>query len=392
MTASRLRPDPSWLRLSWFYTAYFAVIGVLLPYWPVWLTDQGLSPVAVGTVLAVGFWIKPVAQPVVAALADSRGALRGAAILMAAASIAAFAGYAVFDGLPAYLLLAALAGATFQTILPLAEALALAETKARGLDFGRIRIGGSVAFVLAALAGGALIERFGSGVVLVLVLAGLAATVSACVALPRRTGVERAPWSWRRVADLVVDRRFLLFVAAAGLIQASHGVYYGFGTVIWRDLGFSESLIGGLWTVGVVAEIALFWWAGRMGRLGTATGLMALGALGALVRWPLMPLADTPALAGALQLLHGLTFGAAYLGAMRYLQETARPGLEATAQALYSALVSGAIMGLVMPASGLLYERLGIYAYPAMGGLGVLSLCAILALARVTSRGRPPPA
>ena len=59
------------------------------------------------------------------------------------------------------------------------------------------------------------------------------------------------------LAGFAGDRRFWVFVISAALLQASHQLYYGFGTLYWRGLGFSDTVIGGLWAEGVVAEILL---------------------------------------------------------------------------------------------------------------------------------------
>lgn len=375
--------DPTAIRLALFYTAYFAVTGVTLPYWPAWLQSRGLEPVTIGAVLSVGFWIKLVAHPAMAAIADATGALRGMTVLLAAVALVVYGAFALADSPWEYLALAALAGLSFQTIMPLGEALALAEIKARGLDYGRIRIWGSASFMAAAALGGWAIDHFRAGIVLPLVLAAIAGLVVAGCALPRRRVEARRAWSWAAAGRLVFNRRYLVFVVAAGCVQASHSVFYGFGTIAWRKLGFDDTVIGVLWTLGVLAEIVLFWVAGKLGRLGNAPILLAIAGIGAIVRWPLMAVADTVAMAAALQTLHALTFGAAHLGAMRFLQDNAPAGLEATAQALYYALVTGVLMGTFMPLAGLLYEHVGMDAYYAMGGLGLVTLVAAGALARL---------
>ncbi|NQW09119.1 MAG: MFS transporter [Alphaproteobacteria bacterium] len=382
MISSLRRIDPTAARLSLFYAAYFAVMGIMLPYWTVWLEGRGLSPVAIGMVLAVTFWVKLIAHPLMAGIADAYAAVRGMTILLSCVGLLVFAGFAWAAPLWSYLTLAVLAALTIQTVLPLGESIAQAEVKARGLDYGRVRTWGSIAFVAAAAFGGWALERVGTGIIHPLVLVSLAGVIVAAIALPRRAATTRRRWSWTAVVVLVLQRRFLIFVAAAGLVQASHGVYYAFGTIAWRGLGFGETVIGGLWVVGVVAEIALFWVAGRLGRLGTAQALLILGAVGALVRWPLTALADTPWEIAPLQVLHALTFGAAHLGAMRFLRETAPEGMEATAQALYYALVGGVIMGLAMPVAGWLYARFGLDAYHAMGVFGLVAAGLCLGLRR----------
>src|SRR3546814_11668186 len=104
----------------------------------------------------------------------------------------------------------------------------------------------------------------------------------------------RRPWSWAAAGRMVADRRFLAFVAAAGSAQASHSVFYGFGTIAWRRIGFDDTVIGMLWTLGVVAEIVLFWTAGRPGRFGRPPFLPALPGIGVILRGPLTALAHPP--------------------------------------------------------------------------------------------------
>ena len=371
---------PIALRLAFFYAAYFTVIGITLPYWPAWLEGRGLTPVEIGVVLAVGFWVKLAAHPLMAGVADATGAIKRTTIALAATATAVFAGFWLAEPFWSFVALAVLLGFTFQTVLPLGEALALSEIKQRGLDYGVIRIWGSVTFIVAAFAAGAAAERAGDGIILALIIGSMVLLLVSCLVLPTRPARARKAWSWLAAARLLGDRRYLVFVAAAGAIQASHAVFYGFGTIAWRAQGFGETAIGVLWAIGVVAEILVFALAARLGRFGTAPMLLALGALGAIIRWPLTAVTEEYLVVAALQMLHGLTFGAAHLGAMRHLQDNAPEGLEATAQAFYYALVGGVIMGAAMPAAGVLYEAWGQAAYLAMGGLGVAGLAAALLL------------
>ena len=77
---------------------------------------------------------------------------------------------------------------------------------------------------------------------------------------------------------------------AAGLIQVSHAVYYGFATLHWRAVGYSAGAIGWLWAEGVLAEIAAVRGAGTLLRRLEPARLLALaGALTAL-RWGLSAL------------------------------------------------------------------------------------------------------
>ena len=176
------------------------------------------------------------------------------------------------------------------------------------------------------------------------------------------------------------DPRFWIFVATASALQASHQVYYGFGSLYWRSLGFSQTTIGWLWAEGVIAEILLFW-QGRSLLLGLGPiGLMALGGLAGIIRWSLAGLVvSLPAIA-ALQLLHALTFAASYLGAMHFLLRAVPPSAAASAQTIYAAVSSGLGGGLVMMAAGALYAGYGGRAYLFMAVLSAAGLAGTLQL------------
>ena len=141
--------------------------------------------------------------------------------------------------------------------------------------------------------------------------------------------------------DLVRAPLFLWFLLAASLIQASHALYYSFGTLNWRAQGIPDGAIGMLWSVGVVAEVALFAVSGRViAYCGTARLLMLAG-LAASLRWGVMAL-DPPLWPTALlQTLHAMSFGAAHLAAIHFLTHAVPEDRAATAQGVYAAIVAG---------------------------------------------------
>ena len=176
-----------------------------------------------------------------------------------------------------------------------------------------------------------------------------------------------------------------MFAATASALQASHQVYYGFGSLYWRSLGFSPTTIGWLWAEGVVAEILLFWQGRRLLlRLGPV-GLMALGGVAGVVRWSLAALAVSLWAVSALQLLHALTFGPA-IRAMHFLSRSVPPAAAARAQTIYAAISSGAGGGLVMIAAGGLDAAFGGHAYLSMAALSAAGLLGTLRLQRGPAR------
>jgi MFS transporter, PPP family, 3-phenylpropionic acid transporter len=186
---------------------------------------------------------------------------------------------------------------------------------------------------------------------------------------------------------MAADRRFWWFVAAAAAIQASHQVYYGFGTLYWRSLGFSDAVIGCLWAEGVVAEIVLFWQGGRLLARFGPLGLMAVGGAAGILRWGVAGVLPGLLPAAVLQLLHALTFGATHLGAMNYLSRTVPPGAAASAQALYSGSSAGIGSGVVMLGAGALYANYGGRAYLFMALLSAVGCLGVVRLGRTAPAG-----
>ncbi len=254
-------------RLAFYYAAMFSLGGVQLPFWPAWLAGRGLAAGEIGAVLALGQWIKLVANPLAGAAADRHAAPQR---VMLALSLGAAAGYALLlpaQGFTALLLRGTLTAACLSALQPLGDHVALAAAAAGRLDYGRVRLWGSLGFILATLLAGRLIAARGAASVAPLLVATAVLIVLACAGLPAARGGGPALHrpSWRGLAR----PSFLAFLAAASLIQGSHAVYYGFGTLYWQHLGIGDGTIALLWAEGVVAEVLLFYWnAPLLRRLG----------------------------------------------------------------------------------------------------------------------------
>jgi MFS transporter, PPP family, 3-phenylpropionic acid transporter len=397
---SWLRHSGQIARLSVFNAALFLVIGIQLPFWPVWLSGHGLDAEEIAAVFAAAIWAKVVATPAIGALADRIGRRR--TVMAGLAGIACIFYLALWPvtGFWPLLGLNLAAGVAQSALLPLGDAVTLAAVRERGLDYGRIRVWGSLSFVFASVGGGAALAVMPAPVegpdnrILVLVLAASLLLVAACLAIPSASagrrhagGALRAAASRRgAIGPLLSTPRFWLLVVSASALQASHQLYYGFGTLYWRELGFPDTVIGLLWAEGVVAEIVLFWYgAPIIARLGPL-GLLALGGIGGIVRWSLMGLVPGLGAAALLQLLHALTFGASHLGAMYMLARTVPPDAAASAQSLYAALSAGLGSGLVMLAAGSLYAAYGGQAYLFMALLSALGLAGVWRLRHVSAR------
>jgi PPP family 3-phenylpropionic acid transporter len=375
-------------RLALFYATHFAVIGVVLPFWPVWLEDRGLTAREIGTVLALGMVMKVVGNPLFAQIADRHGSPRGVMVALAAASLAAFALFETAHGFWPLFAVSALFFTVWPATLPLGESLTMRTARAHDLDYGRIRLWGSITFICMSALTGWVLKAEPVAAVFWMALVVIALKVPVCAALPAQASPKAPRDAWLVMAVFRVPG-FWMFLAAGALIQSSHAVYYGFGTLHWLGAGIDEQTVGWLWAEGVIAEIILFALGGRLlARLGPV-GLLALGGAAALLRWPALALGTDLAVLATVQALHAFTFGATHLGAVHFIARMVPPDLSATAQAVYAAVVMGLAFGPAMLAAGALFDAVGAAAYGVMALMGAGGFVLALALAR-RMRAFPP--
>ena len=371
---------PGVLRFAGFYAALFLVVGVQLPYWPVWLKSRGLSATEIGILVAAQLWVKVGFNPLVGQFVDRTGRRRPILLGLAVTTLAVMLAFPLAHGFVPLLCLSLMVGASFSAIMPVGDNLTLSHVVAHGMDYGRVRLWGSLSFIAMSVAAGGLLDVIGGdGAIVWLLVAALIPLCFAILALPDAPpSVADLPETPRPGwGDLLRSGRYWRFLAATATIGASHAMYYGFGTLHWQRHGIDHTWIGGLWGVGVAAEVVVFAFSGALVRRFGAVKLILIGALGAIVRWSLMPFVIDPWLLVPLQCLHGLTFGATHLGAMHFLARQIAPGLTGRALGLYAAMGNGVVLGLATVASG------GIYA--AFGGLGYLSMTALAAAGAIAA-------
>lgn len=374
-------------RLAVYYAAVFTAIGIYMPFWPVWLAAQGVSPIELGVLLSANHWLKIATNPLIARIVDRRGARKAAQIVLAVATLAVFLPFPLVAGFWPLLALTVLNSVFFAAMIPIGENLTLLTTYARGLDYGRIRLWGSIAFISGAFGAGVVLSGRGETIIWAMISAAMVVIVAVCCWLPTPPATPTEARMRVGIAPLLRTPLFALFLLAGGLLQASHAVYYGFSSIAWRAAGISETEIGALWALGVAAEVVLFAFSTRIVEQTGPVALLIGAGVGGVVRWTATPLSDSlPALV-VLQMLHALTFAAAHIGAMHFIARAAPAGASATAQGLYSGAV-GALSGLAALLAGALYRDVTTGAYFAMAAIAGAGLLAAAAVARHWD-GRP---
>jgi PPP family 3-phenylpropionic acid transporter len=357
-------------RLGALHAASFGGIGIYVPFFPIWLESRGLPASWIGIVLALPIVVRILVTAPLMTLADrSMGARR----LIAGACLGVSLIYLALLGARdpvAIALLVILMAVAQAPIIPAADLVTIqAIRRDPRLDYGRVRLWGSIAFLIANIGGGYLLEVLPADAVIWFLLSlAVSAMATAWAVVPESAAahVESEPTPIASRGSRKLPLALWLVIGAGACTQASHAAIYAFGSIHWRDLGFSSATVGLLWAIGVVAEILVFAVLGRsVGRGSAALGLILIGAGAGVVRFA--ALAADPGLAATfvLQALHGLTFGATHLGAMGALAQFAPEGARGRAQGLMAsahALAMASATGL----SGVLFRAAGPMVFLAM--------------------------
>ncbi len=365
---------PPYWRLAATYGLFFGTLGAFVPYWSVYLQQQGLGPEQIGMCLGLFMATRIVAPNLIAWW--SYGTLRPRAWLLGITALTVL-GFSVGiwrQDYPSLLLMMLGFGLGWHALLPQIESLTLGHLGSQ--RYGQIRLWGSLGFIVTVAGLGYLLGRWDSVQILPGLLLGLLLLLAfTLLSLPP---APLAPPDHRPIAAIgnVLRRPAVLgFLVAGFLAQASHAPYYAFYSVLLEQHGYGRAQIGQLWALGVVAEIGVF------AAMHTLCGRYPLRSLFLLslslttVRWLLIGTGvQWLGLLVLAQILHAASFGLYHATAMQFIEQHFQGHNRQTGQAVYNSLGFGAGGAVGNLASGYVWRYDPLMTYLAAAGLALLSL------------------
>lgn len=365
------------IRGSLSYFAPMFASGVILPFFPIWMRDAGLSDGQIALVLAASMVVKILVTPFVGWLSDQIGERADVLVWSGFASLALAVALGFSSGFWAIFLVFCLFNATFAPYVPVVESIIISGVRRFGYSYGGMRVWGSFAFVAATLIAGQVMSAYGTHSVITVMAGGLAMAALAAFLAPR---LGKAP---ERLLAATTDKSPMQFglqmmLVGACLVQASHGLLYGFSSIYWESAGFSGATIGYLWSASVLAEILVFIGGRRLlGRLGPWT-LIRLGCAIAVCRWLLFPLPLSEFGYFLLQCTHAFTYAFVHIGVQQRIMETVSESYEGSAQGNYF-FYNNAFLAVSTLASGPLYRQWGLHGFFVMAGVALAGLLIVAA-------------
>ncbi|XHS77447.1 MFS transporter [Burkholderiaceae bacterium UC74_6] len=372
------------------YLAYFVSAGLYGTYVPLWFESLGLPIVTIGFLLSVPSWTRLYASFVWGWMADRSG--RHVALLRLSGLLSLVAACALL--FPSGWALLALVIFVFYSFnaafVPLTDTVVAAElsTAEGGVDakrYGRVRLWGSLGYLVAVLGFGWLFDRTGMGAFVPSMIGALVLLLLASLAVPNRRLAAHAHEKSPPLAEVLARPEVRWFLAGTFLTVLAHQALYCFYSLYLAERGHDKSTVGLLWGVGVVAEIGWFALQGRLMERGTVHRWLIASALVSTARFAL-----TAAVPGQLWLLvviqasHALTFAAQHMGCMALITRYFPGRLRGRGQALYLVIGYGlsGVIGAI--GGGWLVEAWGLSSVfwaasaAALGG----AICCALSLRR----------
>ena len=347
-------------RLSGFYLFYFATLGVLLPYWGLYLLALGFAPARIGELLAIMQITKLVAPNLWGWLGDRTGQRIRIVRWACLATALSFAGVYAAGGSYGWLALVTVLFSFFwNAALPQFEVVTLNHLGEYAHRYSRVRLWGSIGFIGAAVGMGPVVGTWGVATA-PMVLLGLFALLWLNSLLTPDAVCAPDTQPAPPMAQVLRRPAVIAFFAACFLNQAAHAPYYGFFSLYLETFGYSREFIGLMWGLGVAVEVGIFVFMHRLlPRFGPRRLLLAALAIAAL-RWQLIGhfAGDLPVLLLA-QALHAFTFGVFHAASIHLIQQFFPGSLQGRGQALYSSLSFGAGNAVGSLAAGYLWQGWG---------------------------------
>ena len=362
--------------------AYFAYAGLAGTYAPLWFQSLGFSTLAIGALASVQSATRLFSPYAWGWLADHTG--KRTQLLRAAAVLALFSALGYFVS-PAYAWIAGVTVALFIStagVIPISEA-ALAHLVSSGatLDagrYGRVRLWGSVGFIVAVVGSSVLLQAMGVGRYPWLVVALLGLLLVAALRLPVVTEASHAEDAAPGALAVLREPVVAWFFAGVFFTVLAHTSLYAFFSLYLVSIGYSKSAVGVVWAIGVAVEVAWFWFQGRWLARMSAHAWLLVAALVTMLRMAMIAAwGATPWLLVVAQCTHAITFAAQHSSCIAVINRHFPGRLRGRGQALYTVLgygASGVIGGL---AGGALSEAYGFAAvfWAASAAAGVAALC-----------------
>lgn len=358
-----------------YYFIFFMNGGVLLPFLNLYLKKIGLSGSHIGIITAGGLLLATLGQPMWGFVSDALGTRKRILQLNLFLSLILAIALSFQKNFLGLFVILVLLRFLRSPLMRITDTITLTYPD---INYGRVRLWGSVGFASAVvLVGKVLQETCLKNFLYIFVgLVGLCILIS--IYLPR-SGAKRSKRkvTGHKVALLIKNRTFSLFLTFTFAVGLAVSMHLTFFSIYLDELGAHEGLIGLSWAIASLSNVPVFFYVGTLiGRFGP-TRVLFFGAFLFGIRWLLYALVSNPFIILALQSMHGVCFALFYSSAVTFVSKVAPDELQTTGQGIFGALFYFGLSGIVGSLmGGIIFDRLGASVMYKIGGI----ICILVAL------------
>lgn len=363
------------LSLQGFYLLSFFGVGSLFPLLSVYLSEvEKLNGYQIGTILSIGPIITIFFQPLWGMVSDvTNSPTKVLTFTTFMAGIFGF-GYYFFGSYIMFVLTAILISVFQSAIIPVSDSISLKYTSRIKINYGNIRLFGSLGFGIAVFVMGRLSELSPSVIFYSFFVSLTLASILA-VRLPKEKAEHRAKLL-SGVKDLFKLKKFLVFMFVTFLIfgpNLANNFYFG---LFVDNLGGTYTGIGIAFLIAVLSEIPFMRVAGRgIQRFGLLP-IAAIAGCVSMIRWFFYFLEPSLALVYASAVIQGFSIGLFIPAGLQYIRDITPAHITTTAVTIYSAIGNGLGNWFSTFFGGIIYDKFSIYGvylfFGVMAFLGVM--------------------
>ncbi len=382
----RASQEAGFTRLLFANVLYWVAVATYTPFMSAYFTNQGFDAGQVGTLLGIMPLCALLIQPLWTAVADRLGRKR---VLLGLCAVSACLAplYYLAQGFAQVMLVTIAFSAFFQALLPLCDSLVVEDAAREGLEFSRIRMGGTVGYAVVVLVLGQLLDAAPS-IQFAAVSAGLVVFGLHFSRVPEATRPVTPSRQAGRASGggllAIFDTRdvvlvlLLAFVSYTGL--AFHSAFLGKYCV---ELGYGQGLVGVLSAVSAMSEVPILLVSDRLVRRFGVLPLLKLACVAMAARLVLVGTGVVPLMVAA-QLLQSVSYMTVYYATVTFVSRHARPGAEARAQGVLVAVQAGLATVVANFAGGIICDAVGTSTGYVVAA--AVTLAAVLVIALVSGR------
>ncbi len=343
------------------------------PYWGLYLQDLHFEAHQIGALIAVPMVTKLVAPNLWSWLSDRVGKRMLIIRLGALGACLAFIGVFFLQDYFALMAIVALYSVFWNAVLPQFESITLSYLGDKVHHYSRVRLWGSIGFIVTVVFLGWWFDVFGVHWLPSFLFVFLLGIFLFACTLPALPSVKHES-HWQDFIDDLKQNRAYIFFIVLFFLQFSHGAYYGFYSIYMESHGYSKTVIGLLWALGVTSEIVVFIYVPQIFRAASAYSLLSFTLLMSALRWLLIAFfPHNFVLVFVAQCIHALSFGMAHALAIHFIKHSFKESAQGQGQALYSAFSFGGGAAIGAYTSGLIWDASATFTFVLSAGLAFVA-------------------